>query len=67
MEVPQMFGFVIASLEELSEEQKNRYQSVYCSICRAIREADGQLCRLGLSYDMAFLALLLMSLYEPDE
>ena len=62
-----MFGFVIASLEELSEEQKNRYQSVYCGICRAIRDADGQLCRLGLSYDMAFLALLLMSLYEPDE
>ena len=62
-----MFGFVTASLEELSEEQKNRYQSVYCGICRAIRDADGQLCRLGLSYDMAFLALLLMSLYEPDE
>ena len=62
-----MFGFVIASLEELSEEQKNRYQSVYCGICRANREADGQLSRLGLSYDMAFLALLLMSLYEPDE
>ena len=62
-----MFGFVVASLEELSEEQKNRYQAVYCGICRAIRDADGQLCRLGLSYDMAFLALLLMSLYEPDE
>ena len=62
-----MFGFVVASLEELNAEQKTRYQSVYCGICRAIREADGQLCRLGLSYDMAFLALLLMSLYEPDE
>ena len=62
-----MFGFVIASLEELSEEQKNRYQAVYCGICRAIRSSDGQLCRLGLSYDMAFLALLLMSLYEPQE
>ena len=62
-----MFGFVVASLEELSEEQKNRYQAVYCGICRAIRDADGQLCRLGLSYDMAFLALLLGSLYEPEE
>ena len=62
-----MFGFVVASLSELSEEQKNRYQAVYCGICRAIRDADGQLCRLGLSYDMAFLALLLMSLYEPEE
>ena len=62
-----MFGLVTASLEELSEEQKNRYQAVYCGICRAIRDADGQLCRLGLSYDMVFLALLLTSLYEPEE
>lgn len=62
-----MFGLVIASLEELSEEQKSRYQAVYCGICRAIRDTDGQLCRLGLSYDMAFLALLHMSLYEPKE
>ena len=62
-----MFGFVSASLEELSEEQRNRYQAVYCGICRAIRREDGQLCRLALSYDMAFLALLLMSLYEPEE
>ena len=62
-----MFGFVVASLGELSEEQKNRYQAVYCGICRGIRETDGQLCRLGLSYDMAFLAMLLTSLYEPEE
>ena len=67
MEVPQVFGFVVASLEELDEAQKMRYQSVYCGICRAIRDADGQLCRMGLSYDMAFLAMLLMSLYEPQE
>ena len=62
-----MFGFVTASLEELSEEEKSRYQAVYCGICRCIRESDGQLCRLGLSYDMVFLALLLTSLYEPQE
>ncbi len=62
-----MFGLVTASLGELSEEQKRRYQAVYCGICRSIRAQDGQLCRLGLSYDMAFLALLLMSLYEPGE
>ena len=62
-----MFGFVTASLEELSEEQRSRYQAVYCGICRCIRDSDGQLCRLGLSYDMVFLALLLTSLYEPEE
>lgn len=62
-----MFGFVTASLSELTHEQKNRYTAVYCGICRRIRAQHSQLARLGLSYDMAFLALLLMSLYEPEE
>ena len=62
-----MFGFVTANGKELTLEQKNRYNAVYCGICRQIRDRSGQLSRLGLSYDMAFLALLLMSLYEPEE
>lgn len=62
-----MFGLVSASLSELKQEEKDRYQAVYCGICRQIGKQDGALCRLGLSYDMAFLALLLMSLYEPEE
>ena len=62
-----MFGLVAASLTELTQEEKDRYQAVYCGICRKIGKQDGQLCRLGLSYDMAFLALTLMSLYEPEE
>lgn len=62
-----MFGYVAADPGELTPEEKKRYESVYCGICRQIRERHGQLCRLGLSYDMAFLSLLLMSLYEPEE
>lgn len=62
-----MFGLVTANLSELTKEQKNRYSGVYCGICRQIRKLSSQLSRLGLSYDMAFLALLLMSLYEPEE
>lgn len=62
-----MFGFVTANLRELTKEQKQRYNAVYCGICRQIKNKSGQLSRLGLSYDMAFLALLLMSLYEPGE
>ena len=62
-----MFGLVSASLDELSREERDRYSAVYCGICRSIGDQDGQLCRLGLSYDMAFLALLHMSLYEPEE
>ena len=62
-----MFGLVTASLKELDKNQLQRYNGVYCGICRCIREREGQLCRLGLSYDMAFLALLLMSMYEPED
>ena len=62
-----MFGYVTANLPELTKQQKDRYGAVYCGICRGIRNQSGQLARLGLSYDMAFLALLLMSLYEPEE
>ena len=62
-----MFGYVTASLKELDKEAEKRYRAVYCGICRRIRVQSGQLARLGLSYDMAFLALLLMSLYEPEE
>ena len=62
-----MFGYVTANWKELTKEQQDRYGSVYCGICRAIRLQSGQIARLGLSYDMAFLALLLMSLYEPEE
>jgi len=62
-----MFGFVTASYKELNKQQQTRYNAVYCGICRQIRIRASQSARLALSYDMAFLALLLMSLYEPEE
>ena len=62
-----MFGYVMANVGELAKERRKRYSAVYCGICRSIREQCSEACRLGLSYDMAFLSLLLMSLYEPEE
>ena len=62
-----MFGYVTANLKELTKEQRERYGAVYCGICHRIRTQSSQMARLGLSYDMAFLALLLMSLYELEE
>ena len=62
-----MFGYVMASSSELTEQEKSRYGQVYCGICRQIRLRASRMARMGLSYDMAFLALLLMSLYEPEE
>jgi len=62
-----MFGYVTASWKELTKDRQMRYNSIYCGICRGIRAQSGNIARLGLSYDMAFLAALLMSLYEPEE
>lgn len=62
-----MFGFVTANVQELTKEQKKRYSAVYCGICRRIRLDASRLARWALQYDMAFLALLLGSLYEPEE
>ena len=62
-----MFGYVSANYAELTEVQRIRYTAVYCGICRSIRQQVSQPARLCLSYDMAFLALLHMSLYEPEE
>ncbi len=62
-----MFGYVTASTGELTDRQRTRWGSIYCGICRCIGKRHGQLARLVLRYDCAFLALLLMSLYEPRE
>ena len=62
-----MFGFILPNLESLDDAEQRRYRAVYCGVCRSIRRRYGQRCRLTVSYDMTFLALVLGSLYEPDE
>ncbi|MBQ2955105.1 MAG: hypothetical protein IJE08_01445 [Clostridia bacterium] len=62
-----MFGYVRPYLEGLSEEEKTRYRSVYCGICRSLARRYGRMSRLTVNYDMTFLALVLSSLYEPEE
>lgn len=62
-----MFGYVLPNLSSLSGEEELRYRAVYCGVCRSIRARYGQRCRLTVSYDMTFLALVLGSMYEPAE
>lgn len=62
-----MFGYVRPVLETLTEEEKARYQSVYCGLCQSLGKRYGIAGRGCVTYDMTFLALLLSSLYEPEE
>ena len=62
-----MFGYILCNKETLEEQEKERYQSMYCGLCKALGNKYGLLERMSLSYDMTFLALFLTAMYEPDE
>ena len=62
-----MFGYVITNCKTLSEEQRTRFRSLYCGMCKTLKDRYGNLSRLTLSYDMTFLAMVLSALYETDE
>lgn len=62
-----IFGYVICNKNGLSKEEQDRYQRIYCGLCRSLGSQFGQLERMSLSYDMAFVALFLAALYEPEE
>ena len=61
-----MFGYVTVNKADLSQEEEQRYKQVYCGLCREIGRRHGQVARFCLNYDMAFLVLILESLYEPE-
>ena len=62
-----MFGYVQANLSDLSDEEKTRYRAAYCGLCHTLGKKHGFTARMGLTYDLTFLTLLLSSLYEPKE
>lgn len=59
-----MFGYVGPAKSELKVRELSLYQAYYCGLCRCIGERCSQPARLCLSYDCAFLAILLSGLGE---
>lgn len=62
-----MFGTIVLAKDSMTREQLERYQSVYCGLCKVLRDKYGQFHRFTLNFDMTFVVLLLASLYEPEE
>ena len=62
-----MFGYVVANVDALTQEEKLRYRGLYCGLCWTLKERHGDFSRMTLNYDMVFLALILSSIYEPSE
>ena len=61
-----MLGVMTIRKDELKFREFDRYRGFYCGLCRAIGRRCGSVCRLALSFEMTFAAMLLTSLYEPD-
>lgn len=62
-----MTGYVIADKPEMKVREFELYNSYYCGVCKSIAARYGQLPRMLLSYDSAFLALLLAGLSPERE
>ena len=63
-----MLGYVLPEKSELKLREYEVYTGYYCGICKYIGKTFGQLPRMALSYDAAFLALLLAGTCDdPDE
>lgn len=57
-----MFGYITVCKDELKIKDYTKYRAYYCGVCHTLGKRYNQIMRLGLSYDLTFLALLLDSM-----
>ncbi len=61
-----MFGYITFYKDELKIKDFDRFKAYYCGLCKELGKRFNHLVRLGLSYDLTFLALLLDSVDSAD-
>ena len=61
-----MFGNVNILKDELLVKDFYLFRAYYCGLCKAMGRHHNQVARLGLSYDMAFLAIVLSSVSDEE-
>ena len=59
-----MFGYIRPLECELKVREQAEYRGTYCGLCKSIGRRYGQIERLTLSYDCAFLALVLAAVSD---
>lgn len=62
-----MFGYISVNREKLNAKDCSVYQSYYCGLCQKLKKRFGRKGQMLLSYDMAFLIVLLTGLYELED
>ena len=61
-----MFGYVRADTPYLFIKDDKLYRAMYCGVCKGIAETCGQTARMGLSYDVTFLSVILHNIAGID-
>ena len=57
-----MFGYIRLQKPESKIREYEYYRATYCGLCRSLGKCTGQCSRLMLSYDMAFMVLVRLTL-----
>ncbi|MBQ2754493.1 MAG: hypothetical protein IJF30_03420 [Clostridia bacterium] len=61
-----MFGYITVCKDELKIKDYTRYRAYYCGVCHTLGKRYNHIMRLGLSYDLTFLALILDSMVSEN-
>ena len=61
-----MFGYIMPEKPELKIKEYDIYRAYYCGVCKSIGKRHGQIKRMTLTYDAAFLAMLLCSILNIE-
>ncbi len=61
-----MFGYVKTDYPNLYVKDTILYKSMYCGLCKGIKEVAGHRARLTLNYDLTFLSVLLHNVMNND-
>ena len=61
-----MFGYIRTDTPYLYIKDQTLYRAMYCGVCKGISAVCGQTARMGLSYDVTFLSVLLHNLAGVD-
>lgn len=54
-----MFGYVRPPLQDLPQEETERFRRIYCGLCHTLGQRCGTAARFILNYDFTYLAILL--------
>ena len=61
-----MFGYVRTDTPYLYIKDDRLYRAMYCGVCKGIAETSGNAARMGLSYDVTFLSVVLHNILGVD-